>query len=251
MQINKELRHFYDKFHINSKFQKKIIDRNNFTYRDIIQVLDQYICCENGRVLDIGCGVGTLDFYLANKKYSVLGVDISKKVIDLCIRNSQLLGLNFNTTFKNLNFPEQNFDEKFDYIICSEVLEHLVDDKKALSCIFKLLKPNGVLIISVPSKNAPLYKIGYSDKFDRNVGHLRRYLPEDLVNLCTQSGFAVNEVVKTEGIVRNFLFLTPFFGIFIKVLNRVRLLSDIFTFFDKLSLRLFGESNIFVVVRKP
>ncbi|MAX60750.1 MAG: SAM-dependent methyltransferase [Rhodobiaceae bacterium] len=46
------------------------------------------------------------------------------------------------------NFPQK--DSRYDYILLLEVLEHIIDDKKALSECYRLLRPNGKCIITVP-----------------------------------------------------------------------------------------------------
>jgi SAM-dependent methyltransferase len=61
----------------------------------------------------------------------------------------------------------------FDHIICSEVLEHVEDDRKALHELARVLKPSGQLIITFPHRK---FYLTYDDHF---VKHLRRYeLPE-------------------------------------------------------------------------
>ena len=95
--------------------------------------------------------------------------------------------------------------DRFDLIICSEVLEHLQDDMKALLKMNILLKDNGGIIVSVPSVNAPLYKLGLAEKFDKRVGHLRRYSLNQIVSLIEKAGFKIEETYKTEGVIRNCL----------------------------------------------
>ena len=61
----------------------------------------------------------------------------------------------------------------FDHTICSEVLEHIADDRKALQELARVLKPSGQLIITFPHRK---FYFTYDDHF---VKHLRRYeLPE-------------------------------------------------------------------------
>jgi len=201
-------------------------------------------------ILDVGCGVGTIDFFMANKGKKVTGIDISYKAITLCKANAKLLNLSGRLDFFSGDFLSLRISGKFDLIICIEVLEHIKEDNLVIKKIYELLARNGVLILSVPSKNAPLYKIGLATEFDKKVGHLRRYSFEDLESLITGEGFFAKEVIKTEGLLRNLLFLNKTAGMIVRVLNRVGFLSDIVTFFDNLSIPLFGESNIIIVARK-
>lgn len=238
----------YELFHKDTKSQISIIDTNNFTYRVILPVVNKYIGTKK-KILDIGCGAGTLCFYIASKGNSVTGIDISKKAINACEMSAKNLSLASKTSFKVLTFPQEMPKGKFDVVILTEVLEHLEEDKLALRKIYNLLSKNGIAIISTPSKNAPLYKLGLLKKFDERVGHLRRYTMEELIKMCSSVGFEVLETRKEEGIVRNFLFTNFVAG---KLLRVVRgFMTDIVTGIDTIACKLFGESDIFIIVRKP
>jgi len=247
MKIN--LRLFYDNFHRKSRLQKRIINDKNFTYRDLIKVLKKYIY-KGCSILDVGCGVGTIDFYLADKDCNVLGIDISRKAIEICKVNSKLLGLKNNVYFKRMDFLKEKPQKKFDLILLSEILEHLENDVTAIQIASGALKKRGIIIISVPSENAFLYKIGFAKRFDREVGHLRRYSKDKLRLLVRNQGFKIKEIIKTEGVLRNILFLSKLGGFLIKPLNKIDLLSDFIAFIDKLTIPIFGESNIFIVAQK-
>lgn len=239
----------YEIFHKNIKPQERIIGTENFTYRNVIHVLEKYVKNDD-KILDIGCGVGTIDFFLANRGFNVKGIDVSQNAIEMCKKNSHALGLESQLTFSRVDFPTHNIEEKFNLIICSEVLEHLKDDKIALKEIYKILLTGGISIFSVPSKNAPLYRIGLTKKFDKRVGHLRRYAQIELKDLIINAGFDILDILKTEGVLRNILFLNSTLGKTVKILNKVKFLSDAITFLDNLTIPLFGESNILIIARK-
>lgn len=238
----------YERYHTTTSIQKYLIKKNNFTYRIILEIITKFLNSPKD-ILDIGSGAGTLSLYFASKNNRILGIDISKKAIESCARSSKILGLEHNVDFKVMNFPNEIPNKKFDFIICSEVIEHLENDDLALRKIFSLLKPEGIAIISTPSKNAPLYRLGLANKFDREVGHLRRYFLEELVKKCKKANFKILETRKTEGVLRNFLFINPVAGKTVRFIKFF--ISDVVTFFDNISLKLFGESQIFVIVQKP
>lgn len=212
--------------------------------------MDRYITGQK-KILDIGCGAGTVDFYLASQGHKVLGLDISERAVKTCGETAQALNLKDELNFEKLNFPDERPSGVFDLVICSEILEHLKDDKKAVEAIFNLLRPGGVVIVSAPSENAPLYRIGLAKNFDKKVGHLRRYSPEELGILIRKAGFVIRQITKTEGLLRNFLFLNPTAGKIIRMLNKIEILSDMVTFVDRLTIPLFGESDIFIIAQKP
>ncbi len=236
----------YESFHKTTTTQKRLIQDKNFTYRHILQILNKYITSSQ-KILDIGCGAGTLCLYYAHRGNAVVGIDISQTAINRAKKSASLLKLK-KAKFEKMDFPNKTPQEQFDFIIFTEVIEHLENDELALNKIYKLLKKNGMAFISTPSRNAPLHRLGLAKNFDKEVGHLRRYTLKELEKKVKKSGFTIIETKKTEGIVRNFLFLNPIAGKSVRFIKFF--LSDWVTFIDAISLKLFGESNIFLVIKK-
>ena len=177
-----------------------------------------------------------------------MGLDISQKAIEACKESAKRLDLH-NVSFKQIDFLRYVPKRRFDIVLCLEVIEHLKEDKHAVAKIFKLLKPDGLVILSTPSKNAPLYRIGYSKGFDKRVGHLRRYDKTALISIFKKEGFNVLAIKETEGLLRNFLFLNPYAG---KLIRFIRFpISIAINYIDNLLLTLFGESDIFIISQKP
>lgn len=245
--IKTKYRTTYENFHIKTYIQRSVIKKNNFTYRIIFDVLSKYIK-KDDTILDIGCGAGTVSLYFANQGHSVYGIDISKRAIDACVQSSKVLNVD-KVMFKVMDFPEETPAKLFDVVILCEVLEHLEEDEVVLGKIFRLLKKGGIAVVSAPSRNAPLFKMGYTREFDKRVGHLRRYDLKELVKKCKGKGFTILETRKTEGIIRNFLFVNPIAG---KLIRFVKFfISDLVTILDNITIPFFGESNIFIVAKKP
>ena len=67
--------------------------------------------------------------------------------------------------------------EKFDTVICMNILEHLKDDREAVTNMSTLLEPGGRLIILVPALKALF------GSMDISFEHLRRYNKDDLKSL--------------------------------------------------------------------
>ena len=83
-------------------------------------------------VLDVGCGIGLLDFLLSNKM--VVGMDIDPQNVREANRIRKKIEPKEDVThsFVVADLSFLPFRDSFDVIVCSEVLEHLSNDKKAL-----------------------------------------------------------------------------------------------------------------------
>ena len=96
-------------------------------------------------------------------------------------------------------------DESFDIIICSHVLEHVEDDKKALKELFRVLKKNGWAIILVPITSDKTFEdLTIKTEEDRlkvfgQKDHVRRYGP-DYIERLYEAGFFV-KITKVEQLV--------------------------------------------------
>lgn len=237
----------YERYHNSRKIQKKLINKNDYTYRGVLSYINKLKV--NGlNILDIGCGVGSVDLYLANAGARVLGIDISTNGIKIAKQNVSKLKIR-NAKFRKISFPNKIPNDKYDIILCLEVLEHLNNDYDAVSKIRKLLKKDGILIASSPSINSVMYRMGLLNKFDTEVGHLRRYSEKSFCTLFLKAKFKIVDIKKTQGILRDFLFTTRLGGFALKFVNKWPL-SGLANLIDDLLVILFGESDLFVMVKK-
>lgn len=235
----------YDKFHAALKLQKKIISRNNFTYRYLMDIFEELNLKTDSKILDYGSGVGTIDFYLASKGFMVDGLEISKSALQISEMSAKEIGVNNKVKFFNIT---KKIRSRYDAIICSEVIEHIQKYNLLLKKFRTYLKKGGYLVITTPSINAPLYKMKLLENFDKEVGHVRRYDPKALRKEIKDLGFKIIFVHKKEGILRNSLFTLKELNWIVKFLKGP--LSDLITFIDELLVKLFGESNVHILARK-
>jgi len=108
------------------------------------------------RLLDVGCGEGrhTIEAYLA-ADIEAIEVDLSGKDISVEKEKAKAfvdpVNKNKYIEFKTENALKLPFEDNyFEKVVCSEVLEHIPDFKGVLAEINRVLKPDGVLAVSVP-----------------------------------------------------------------------------------------------------
>jgi len=108
----------------------------------------------------------------------------------------------------NLKLP----DECFDVVICSHVLEHIVQDRKAISEIFRILKPSGWAIILVPASDRPdtfedpnIVDPKDRQKYYGRYDHVRWYGHEDFPKRLKEAGFEVTIVDFTAELEKEYI----------------------------------------------
>ena len=140
------------------------------------------------KLLDAGCGNGSMSIRLAKKGYQVVGIDITDENINFANyvkRKMDIDNVNFiKMSVDNIYFPKNAFD----IVACGEVLEHVKDDDKAVKCFNKVLKLGGECVITVPC-NPKLWSLE-----DEWVGHVRRYRAKELRELLLRNGFRINKM---------------------------------------------------------
>ncbi len=142
------------------------------------------------RILDIGCGEGrhTIKACQQNNTFCV-GADYgfenlvtTKEKLKFHGKLDDLSCKSFDLSCMDItNLPFCN--DSFDIVICSEVLEHICDDKKAMSELVRILKPGKTLAVSVPRFWPEKICWFLSDEyFNANMGHVRIYKKSALIN---------------------------------------------------------------------
>ncbi|MFH0835475.1 MAG: class I SAM-dependent methyltransferase, partial [Candidatus Micrarchaeota archaeon] len=136
----------------------------------------------NGRVLDIGCGIGTFSRRLSARGFDVTGMDISAS----CVKKTKSAGV--NAVVGDGCRPPKSFNGRFDAVLLLDVLEHSPDPVNVLKGARRTLKREGTVIVTVPA-----HPFLYSD-YDKALGHFRRYDKRELREELDRAGFAVEDV---------------------------------------------------------
>lgn len=126
--------------------------------------------CKDRVILDAACGTGYGSNYLAGSAKKVIGLDISKEAVAYAKEYYQRENIYFEIgDIHNLNFPNGYFD-----VVCSfETLEHSDEPLKFIFEVRRVLKENGIFIISTPYAK----RTNYAPK---NPFHKAEFSPGDL-----------------------------------------------------------------------
>jgi len=139
------------------------------------------------RILEVGCGTGTITSFLVERQL-VVGID----VVDDYIRST---GERYRDR-PNIVVRRHDLTEsveplrgyRFDSALSVNVLEHIANDEAAMKAVYALLEPGGSFTVLVPCHPALL------GSFDRDIGHHRRYTKGELRRKLETSGFVVERI---------------------------------------------------------
>jgi 2-polyprenyl-3-methyl-5-hydroxy-6-metoxy-1,4-benzoquinol methylase len=174
------------------------------------------------RVLDVGCGNGSLVFPIAALGNDVVGTDVDRASLERCRELAPTSGVDLVWTQGGL----EEISGSFDLIVCSEVLEHLADPDPLIRAMVAKLTPEGRLFITVPNGwglrevggrcehflrrrcgldrsirklRSALTRIGMADERDKyrmhtsnpEQGHVQKFTREGLVRRLAAAGLEV------------------------------------------------------------
>lgn len=156
---------------------------------------------EGERVLDVGCGSGRHSWHvckldhcsLCAMDYDLESLQKNRYMLTQIEREYQVRAEWGVLQGNAMRLPFK--DGCFDRIICSEVLEHVVDDEQGVRELVRVLKDDGTLAVSVPAylPEAIFWKL--SEAYHSNPGgHIRIYRERDLIKLLTRNHLSVYAV---------------------------------------------------------
>lgn len=134
------------------------------------------------RVLEIGSGIGNMSqFFIDRERVVLTDTEAAYRAV-----LQEKFGARGNVAVVRLalpRIPEELSGERFDTVVCLNVLEHIEDDVASLRAMYELLAPGGRLVLLVPAFPA-LY-----GSLDRALGHHRRYTRALLRARYRETGF--------------------------------------------------------------
>jgi len=153
------------------------IDTTKHLYPIIKKLLNNKLNKSNLKILDVGGGNG----YLLWKLYKEgIVLDISKQALKMVVEKG-LIGVIFDIDNPSFSFPFK--DNTFDIVISTEVIEHLLYPDHYAREILRILKLNGIFILSTPNTAYIKNRIAllFGKAFYKRPWHIRFFTKEFLI----------------------------------------------------------------------
>ena len=161
---------------------------------------DRFGVLPGERVLDMGCGAGRHAFELYRRGADVVALDQNTSdlaevavMFEAMAAEGQVPTGSSAATVEGDALALPFDDGEFDRIIAAEILEHIPDDRTAMEELFRVLKPGGVLAVTVPRWFAEKVNWALSDAYHEvEGGHVRIYKESELRGRLEDVGFVVD-----------------------------------------------------------
>lgn len=199
---------FYDTFFTDEDVEKYLWDvRNCFRFWHIEDAYRMLFGDRPARVADIGSGLGMALRYLPdNAEY--IGVEYSDNSRTIAEKTHA----GRKADFRAGGYPDLPVENNWaDLAVCLEVLEHVPDDHQAAGELFRIVKPGGHLLLSVPGT-------WYWPDYERLIGHYRHYTGESVRELVEGAGF---ELVHGYSLHKGLWRVWHYFYLFLKAIEIV------------------------------
>jgi len=160
-------------------------------------------------VLDAGCGTGIYTLEMLRRGFRVTSFDVSEYAVKKLF---EMTPEDWKPRLRTYVCDTEHFpaEEKFDFILLSEVLEHVKNDVKTLSDLALIMKPSGRVLITLP------FDPGLFSPHDISAGHFRRYTLEGAKHICSEAGLRV-----TDSFVYGFPFLYFYYRFKLRFVRKI------------------------------
>lgn len=151
-------------------------------------------------VLDAGMGFGQYSFFMAkrNPQWNILAVDVKQEQVEDCRSFFGKAGLR-NVEFRMADLTKYRESEKYDLVLCVDVMEHILEDVEVFKNFHASMKKNGMLLISTPSDQggSDVTEEGESSFIEEHVRD--GYNAKEIHNKLVSAGFSKVDVQYSYG----------------------------------------------------
>lgn len=145
---------------VGKKFEDRLLRLNDFCNPHSFNFLQNAGLKKGDHIIDVGCGIGELTCWLAEQvgpKGSVTAIDISPEQLELAQNRAKQRHLT-NIEFHEISIYDlSKLKRTFDLVYSRFVIDHVVDQTKALQAVINLVRPHGTLCLESAAFNTSVF----------------------------------------------------------------------------------------------
>ncbi len=190
----------------------------------------------NDRILEIGCGIGSIVSELSGQGHDITGTDISSRAIEYGRKKYSDINLQVQSA-EELQFE----DQMFDVVLSFDLFEHIARVDRHISEVYRVLKEDGLYLLQTPNKYSNvIFETLYHKSLKWRRVHPSLHTPAQLKRRLARHGFQTQ-----------FVKMNPINEF---TLNKLRKkfgpISGIFKHINFCRLPLALQTNLYVIARK-
>lgn len=187
------------------------------------------------KILEIGCGIGTVVNELSEKNYDITGIDISQHAIDYGKEKYGDINLQVNAA-EILPFEDQSFN----VVLSFDLLEHIAKIDKHISEVYRVLKNNGCYLFQTPNKYSNMiFETLTTKSLKWRRAHPSLHSPRQLKKRLNKHGFNTK-----------FVKMNTINQFTIKKLKKIGPLADFIKYINFQKMPLSLQTNLYVIAKK-
>lgn len=189
----------------------------------------------NDKILEIGCGIGSVVSELSKRGYDITGVDISREAIAYGLKKYDDIKLEVQAAEA---LPYEN--QSFDIVLSFDLFEHIAQVDRHISEVFRVLQADGYYLFQTPNKYSNVIFETLSKKSLKwRRAHPSLHTPGQLKRRLDRHGFEAR-----------FVKMNPINEFTIKKLRKLGPIANIFKHINFCRLPLVLQTNLYVVAHK-
>lgn len=187
------------------------------------------------KILEIGCGIGSVVNHLSKRGYDVIGTDLSSEAIAYGLEKYGNVKLEVQAA-EELQFA----NETFDVVLSFDLFEHIARIERHVSEVFRVLKPGGYYLFQTPNKYSNVvFETLYHKSLKWRRAHPSLHTPGQLRKRFSKYGFKIR-----------FVKMNPINEFTVNKLKRLGPIGYPIRYINFQCLPLFLQTNLYVVARK-
>ena len=117
------------------------------------RLVERGVIHQFGEAIDVGCNAGFYSHLISGLGFRrVLGIDVVQHMIDTATRRFAASGTDRSVEFRLLPAEQLPAEPRFDFVLCTEVIEHTQRPERVIEILRSSLTPGGVAVISLPNR---------------------------------------------------------------------------------------------------